>query len=120
MDRLVAAVQCQFPHARYDPDLHRDALVDIAIRWRDGVTTDTYTDALLYYLANGLRIGIVMVDTDVVQSPTPSDTAWSCAQMLSRQQIVIAVETFETIPTIFSVVPVIEQDGFLIVFLAYE
>jgi hypothetical protein len=120
MDRLVAAVQCQFPHAQYYPDLHHDALVDIAIRWRDGVTTDTYIDALLYYLANGLRIGIVMVDTDVVRPPTRSDTVWSCAEMLSQQQIVIAVETFEIIPTIFSFVPVIEQDGRIIVFLAYE
>jgi hypothetical protein len=118
MRLLAAAVQCQFPDAVYLPDLHRAALRDIAIRWRKGITTPEYTDALLYYLANGLSIGIVTVTPDILRMD--DQTGWSCPSMLQQQQIVIAVDTFEVVPTIFSVVPVQEDQGTILLFVAYE
>jgi len=118
MRLLAAAVQCQFPDAVYLPELHRAALRDVAIRWRQGITVPEYTDALLYYLDNGLSIGIATVTSDILRMD--DQTGWSCTSMLQQQQIVIAVDTFEVVPTIFSVVPVQEDQGTILLFVAYE
>ncbi|WP_031461259.1 hypothetical protein [Chloroflexus sp. MS-G] len=120
LSMIATVVQCRFPNAVYDPELHRDAMIDILRRETYGNSTDEFLLAVPYYVrVLGLKYAVFGINTGVLREAVRQ--RWSCTDILARlNEIWYEPDRFSVPPSFFSLFHGQEVYGWLTVSMAYE
>ncbi len=115
---METMVQCRFPTATYDPQLHRDVMEDIARRFLHGMTADEYLLAVPYYAERGLKMVFASIEEEKLREAMQQ--RWSCDEILSRDAIWVDESMMHGEPSVIALFPLDEVYGTILVMLAYE
>jgi len=120
LSMIATVVQCRFPNAVYDPQLHRDAMIDILRRQTYGNSTDEFLLAVPYYVRElGLKYEVFGTNTSVLREAVRE--RWSCTDILARlDDLWYEPDEFSVPPSFFSLFHGQEVYGWIDVYMAYE
>ena len=123
LSMISAVMQCRFPNAVYDPQLHRDAMIDLLRRKTYGDSTDEYLLALQHYVdVLGLKYDVFGINTSVLREAVQQ--GWSCTDILAHFNEILSPDAFSTFsvpPSFFSLFHGRQEVyGWLGIYMVYE